>query len=525
MHDLAPGSQNTPTGAAPVSVHFVNNVLAAAASYIEDEPDYARDVLAELGRSCPIVCARPARFVPLAPGARPRRRATCASSRRDSRTASRPSCPRRRELPRARVRPGRGAGAARRRARRAGSASAAAACASRCAPAWTATALEAQLDEPRGPGETPSGSRIALRHGDAGARHERDATASPSSRSTTSRGRWRTSSACSRRRRRSTASRRRRRRRRRSSTCSGGRYDALLLDVQMPEIEGMALARLLRRFADPPAVVFVTGHPDAAVEAFEIQALDFLVKPVSRERLESALGRVEAQSRPAPRRRRPRTARRRRPRALGPGRTSSRVDNPKGGGKRLVRLETISIAQANGDYARIVCDDGRFLLRTPLEPAREGLGAERASRGSTARTSSTSRHAVELRAQLNGTAVLDHARRDRGAGRAAQRRRAAAAPARLTRPAGRHPRGRAARPAPRDVPVMSPACGLRRTICQAMTSISPANASCTTRSGTTLTIATPAIAPGTAAAPRSPPSRPPRCRSGAAATRRPAPSA
>ena len=53
---------------------------------------------------------------------------------------------------------------------------------------------------------------------------------------------------------------------------SGGRYDALFLDVAMPEIEGMALARLLRRFADPPAVVFLTGHPDAAVEAFEIQA-------------------------------------------------------------------------------------------------------------------------------------------------------------------------------------------------------------------------------------------------------------
>ena len=74
---------------------------------------------------------------------------------------------------------------------------------------------------------------------------------------------------------------------------SGGRYDALFLDVAMPEIEGMALARLLRRFADPPAVVFLTGHPDAAVEAFEVQALDFLVKPVTRERLESALSRVE----------------------------------------------------------------------------------------------------------------------------------------------------------------------------------------------------------------------------------------
>src|SRR6185503_2248701 len=64
MHDLAPGSQNTPTGAAPVSVHFVNNVLAAAASYIEVEPDTARDVLAGLGAFLSHRL-RPARFVPL----------------------------------------------------------------------------------------------------------------------------------------------------------------------------------------------------------------------------------------------------------------------------------------------------------------------------------------------------------------------------------------------------------------------------------------------------------------------------
>src|SRR6201991_2135554 len=65
MHASAPGSQNTPTGAAPVSVHFVNNVLAAAASYIEVEPDTARDVLAELGAFLSHRL-RPARFVALA---------------------------------------------------------------------------------------------------------------------------------------------------------------------------------------------------------------------------------------------------------------------------------------------------------------------------------------------------------------------------------------------------------------------------------------------------------------------------
>jgi DNA-binding LytR/AlgR family response regulator len=185
---------------------------------------------------------------------------------------------------------------------------------------------------------------------------------------------------------------------------SGGKYDALFLDVQMPEIEGMALARLLRRFADPPAVVFLTGHPDAAVEAFEVQALDFLVKPVSRERLDEALQRVTERVREAP----------------GAGTDGGgdngaeaggsrpdvvAVDNPKGGGKRLVRLETIQAAQANGDYARIVCDDGRFLLRTPLtqlEREWTPAGFARVHRAYLVNLS----HAVELRAQQNGTAVL-----------------------------------------------------------------------------------------------------------------------
>jgi two-component system, LytTR family, response regulator len=186
---------------------------------------------------------------------------------------------------------------------------------------------------------------------------------------------------------------------------SGGKYDALFLDVQMPEIEGMALARLLRRFADPPAVVFLTGHPDAAVEAFEVQALDFLIKPVSRERLDAALQRVAQHVREVP---------------AGDGAPGTgdngaaagasrpdvvAVDNPKGGGKRLVRLETIQAAQANGDYARIVCDDGRFLLRTPLtqlEREWTPAGFARVHRAYLVNLS----HAVELRAQQNGTAVL-----------------------------------------------------------------------------------------------------------------------
>lgn len=183
---------------------------------------------------------------------------------------------------------------------------------------------------------------------------------------------------------------------------SSGKYDGLFLDVHMPEIEGMALARLLRRFADPPGVVFLTGHPDAAVEAFEVQALDFIVKPVGRDRLEAALDRVEQH------------AGRQAAAAPGAGADTAAassgpdvvaVDNPKGGGKRLVRLESIQVAQANGDYARIHAPEGRFLLRTPLSQLEKDWGGAGFTRVHRAYLVNLS-HAVELRTLSNGTAVL-----------------------------------------------------------------------------------------------------------------------
>ena len=172
----------------------------------------------------------------------------------------------------------------------------------------------------------------------------------------------------------------------------------------MPEIEGMALARLLRRFADPPAVVFLTGHPDAAVEAFEVQALDFLVKPVTPRAPRVGARRASSSTCAAPRRPRPAPAATA-PSAAATGPDVVAVDNPKGGGKRLVRLETISFAQANGDYARIVCEDGRFLLRTPLSQLEKDWAATGFARVHRAYLVNL-KHAVELRAQLNGTAVL-----------------------------------------------------------------------------------------------------------------------
>lgn len=68
--------------------------------------------------------------------------------------------------------------------------------------------------------------------------------------------------------------------------------DAVLLDIGLPGPSGLALAATLRAMAAPPAVVFVTAHAGHALQAFELQALDYLTKPVRRERLRQALERV-----------------------------------------------------------------------------------------------------------------------------------------------------------------------------------------------------------------------------------------
>ena len=68
--------------------------------------------------------------------------------------------------------------------------------------------------------------------------------------------------------------------------------DVLLLDVQMPGRDGTQLAAELRQQEHSPAVVFVTAHAEHAVKAFDLEAVDYITKPVRRERLEAALGRA-----------------------------------------------------------------------------------------------------------------------------------------------------------------------------------------------------------------------------------------
>ena len=189
-------------------------------------------------------------------------------------------------------------------------------------------------------------------------------------------------------------------------------YHGLFIDVRMPDLDGLELAQILRRFASPPAIVFVSAYEDAAVQAFELRAVDYLVKPVSRKRLDEAVDRVSAVSsievhelEPAATAAGPSSAT-----AVPPATAEDEdeivpVDSLAAGTTRLVSRSSILYLCASGDYVRVVTADGRYLMRGSLaEIARrwEPFGFVRVHRQYVVNL----RRATEIRPQLNGTATL-----------------------------------------------------------------------------------------------------------------------
>lgn len=79
------------------------------------------------------------------------------------------------------------------------------------------------------------------------------------------------------------------------ANCSEGHVDLVLTDIRMPKMDGIELARHLSRLEKPPAVVFVTAYDSYAVQAFELNAIDYLVKPVRLPRLLAALQKARQQ--------------------------------------------------------------------------------------------------------------------------------------------------------------------------------------------------------------------------------------
>ncbi|MFE5259808.1 LytR/AlgR family response regulator transcription factor [Streptomyces coelicoflavus] len=138
--------------------------------------------------------------------------------------------------------------------------------------------------------------------------------------------------------------------------------DVVFLDIQMPGLDGLDLARLLTGFARPPLVVFVTAHEDFAVQAFDLKAVDYVLKPVRRERLAEAVRRA---------------AERRGTAAVPAPRFPVHEPDPDhitvelGGVTRFVPVDEITHVEAQGDYARLHTDRGSHLVRIPLSTLEE----------------------------------------------------------------------------------------------------------------------------------------------------------
>ncbi|MFZ5851797.1 MAG: LytR/AlgR family response regulator transcription factor [Actinomycetota bacterium] len=137
----------------------------------------------------------------------------------------------------------------------------------------------------------------------------------------------------------------------------GGALDALFLDIRMPGLDGLDVARLLTRFTDPPEVVFVTAYDDHAVDAFELRAVDYVMKPVRAERLAEAVRRVvEA---------------RRSTGAPVPEGDDETIPVELGGVTRFVSRSEVRFVEAQGDYARLHTAHGSHLVRVPLATLEE----------------------------------------------------------------------------------------------------------------------------------------------------------
>ena len=128
-----------------------------------------------------------------------------------------------------------------------------------------------------------------------------------------------------------------------------GGVDVVFLDVAMPGLSGLDIARLLGRFRDAPRIVFVTAHEAHAVEAFEMNAVDYLLKPIREERLRESVRRASADGEQAP--------------AV----TDDQIAVELAGVTRFVSRSTVAHAEAQGDYVRLHVEDGTsHLIRTPL---------------------------------------------------------------------------------------------------------------------------------------------------------------
>lgn len=139
--------------------------------------------------------------------------------------------------------------------------------------------------------------------------------------------------------------------------------DVVLLDMTMPELDGLSVARALSRQTSRPAVIFVTAHEEFAVEAFDLDAVDYVLKPVTAERLGRAIDRAAARRVARP------------PRTEGQWLTELWVPHRS----ELLRIEVAQVSRidAERDYVRLHVEDRSYLLLQTIAGLEDRLDPSR----------------------------------------------------------------------------------------------------------------------------------------------------
>lgn len=143
--------------------------------------------------------------------------------------------------------------------------------------------------------------------------------------------------------------------------------DVMFLDINMPEATGLQLAEAMQHLKFPPAVVFVTAYSEFALDAFKVNAVDYLVKPVETERLAQALARVREHVK-----------------LHAQAQKAERIPVEKGGKKILINIDEIRFVMARDDYAYLQTDSDRYFSTVSLaqlEKTLDGHGFFRVHRG------------------------------------------------------------------------------------------------------------------------------------------------
>jgi DNA-binding LytR/AlgR family response regulator len=139
------------------------------------------------------------------------------------------------------------------------------------------------------------------------------------------------------------------------------RPDVVFLDVEMPGLTGLDAAALVRETPNPPAVVFVTAHERYALDAFAVEAFDYVLKPVDPERLARVIARLGE-------------------RTVESAAPAARLAVAAGSGTELLDYDQVHYVQADGDYSRVHTYDRSYLCTSSLADLERQLPAGRFSR-------------------------------------------------------------------------------------------------------------------------------------------------